>query len=107
MVNFEESYHFSWFQRGFNIFQGGGGVQLFPGGSTEGVQLLIPYSKVSKGAKIRNQYNQVPHLIQDTNGKVYISIYTHISCSFPGGGGPDPCPPSGSTLAYYMRNLNN
>ena len=25
---------------------------------------------VSKGAKIRNQYNQVPHLIQDTNGKV-------------------------------------
>ena len=24
----------------------------------------------SKGAKIRNQYNQVPHLTQDTNGKV-------------------------------------
>ena len=23
--------------------------------------------KVSKGAKIRNRYNQVPHLIQDTN----------------------------------------
>ena len=31
-----------------------------------------PYglNKVSKGAKIRNQYNQVPHLTQDTNGKV-------------------------------------
>ena len=28
-----------------------------------------PY-KVSKGAKIRNRYNQVPHLTQDTNGKV-------------------------------------
>ena len=28
------------------------------------------YSKVSKGAKIRNRYNQVPHLTQDTNGKV-------------------------------------
>ena len=27
-------------------------------------------SKVSKGAKIRNRYNQVPHLTQDTNGKV-------------------------------------
>ena len=27
-------------------------------------------AKVSKGAKIRNQYNQVPHLTQDTNGKV-------------------------------------
>ena len=27
-------------------------------------------SKVSKGAKIRNRYNQVPHLTQDTNRKV-------------------------------------
>ena len=26
--------------------------------------------KVSKGAKIRNRYNQVPHLTQDTNGKM-------------------------------------
>ena len=26
--------------------------------------------KVSKGAKIRNRYNQVPHLTQDTNGKL-------------------------------------
>ena len=26
--------------------------------------------KVSKGAKIRNRYNQVPHPTQDTNGKV-------------------------------------
>ena len=26
--------------------------------------------KVSKGAKIRNRYNQVQHLTQDTNGKV-------------------------------------
>ena len=31
------------------------------------VKMLI---KVSKGAKIRNRYNQVPHLTQDTNGKV-------------------------------------
>ena len=31
------------------------------------VQLLV---KVSKGAKIRNRYNQVTHLTQDTNGKV-------------------------------------
>ena len=27
-------------------------------------------SKVSKVAKIRNRYNQVPHLTKDTNGKV-------------------------------------
>ena len=26
--------------------------------------------RVSKGAKIRNRYNQVPHLTQDTNGNV-------------------------------------
>ena len=26
--------------------------------------------KVSKGAEIRNRYNQVPHLTQDTNWKV-------------------------------------
>ena len=26
--------------------------------------------KVSKGVKIRNRYNQVPHVTQDTNGKV-------------------------------------
>ena len=33
--------------------------------------------KVSKGAKIRNRYNQVPHLTQDTNGKVTNSqLYT-------------------------------
>ena len=27
-------------------------------------------TKVRKRAKIRNRYNQAPHLIQDTNGKV-------------------------------------
>ena len=33
MVNFIEINHFSWFQRGSNTFQGGGGgLQLFPGG---------------------------------------------------------------------------
>ena len=30
----------------------------------------LEFDKVSKGAKIRNQYNQVRHLTQDTNGKV-------------------------------------
>ena len=33
--------------------------------------------KISKGAKIRNRYNQVPHLTQDTNNKVTNSqLYT-------------------------------
>ena len=30
----------------------------------------LEFVKVSKGAKIRNRYNQVPHLTQGTNGKV-------------------------------------
>ena len=40
--------------------------------TTEGVLKLLKklnINKVSKGAKIRNRYNQVPHLTQDTNGK--------------------------------------
>ena len=32
---------------------------------------------VSKAAKIRNRYNQVPHLTQDTNGKVTNSARHH------------------------------
>ena len=31
---------------------------------------MIRFIEVSKDAKIRNRYNQVPHLTQDTNGKV-------------------------------------
>ena len=34
-----------------------------------GLEVTLP-EKVSKVAKIRNRYNQVPHLTQDTNGKV-------------------------------------
>ena len=31
---------------------------------------LLSLKEVSKGAKIRNRYNQLSHLTQDTNGKV-------------------------------------
>ena len=34
------------------------------------ISAFFGQNKVSKGAKIRNRYNQVPHLTQDTNGKV-------------------------------------
>ena len=34
------------------------------------VVIISVLLKVSKGEKIRNGYNQVPHLTQDTNGKV-------------------------------------
>ena len=33
-------------------------------------EVIMMLIKVSKGAKIRNQYNQVTHLVQETNGKV-------------------------------------
>ena len=33
-------------------------------------RLRLLRNKVSKGAKIRNRYNQEPHLTQDTNRKV-------------------------------------
>ena len=33
------------------------------------ISSILQYDKVNKGAKIRNRYNQVPHLTQDTNGK--------------------------------------
>ena len=34
---------------------------------------LFETIEVSKGAKIRNRYNQVPHQTQDPNGKVTIN----------------------------------
>ena len=48
--------------------------QFFPGQDLSSASCtffsLIIAIKVSKGTKIRNRYNQVPHLSQDTNGKV-------------------------------------
>ena len=48
------------------------------------------FIKVSKGAKIRNQYNQVPHLTKDINGKVtnsqlYITNQSQEVSPFPAG----------------------
>ena len=41
------------------------------------VQKLWPKFKVRKVAKIRNQYNQVPHLIQDTTWESDKNTITH------------------------------
>ena len=46
--------------------------------------------KVSNGAKIRNRYNQVPHLTQDTNGKetnsqLYTTNESQEASPFPAG----------------------
>ena len=37
------------------------------------ISLLLAFVKVRKRAKIRNRYNQAPHLTQDTNEKVTTS----------------------------------
>ena len=45
--------------------------------SRPGLYQYSSFCKVSKGAKIRNRYNQVPHLTQDTTVKVTNSqLYT-------------------------------
>ena len=53
------------------------------------------FFKVSKGAKRRNRYNQVPHLIQDINGKVTnsqldTSNESHEVSPFPAGDHKSP-----------------
>ena len=45
--------------------------------------LLSLRMKVSKGAKIRHRYNQVPRLTQDTSGKVTNSQLDTTNKSFP------------------------
>ena len=51
-----------------------GSCRRNPGPCGAGAGVFFPgqeeHVKVSKVAKIRNRYNQVPHLTQDTNGKV-------------------------------------
>ena len=56
--------------RGFNIYNYVHTDCLRPSG---GASIFV---KVSKGAKIRNRYNQVPHLTQNTKGKVINSQKT-------------------------------
>ena len=55
-----------------------------------GNEPVTPWYEVSKGAKIRNRYNQVPHLTHDTNGKVTNSPLnttneSHEEIPFPAG----------------------
>ena len=44
--------------------------KIRPENSSKMVVNYVLNNKVSKGAKIRSRYNQVPHPTQDTNGKV-------------------------------------
>ena len=55
----DDSKHDSYYSKFINIFN-----------SKVWITCIWWNTKVSKCAKIRNRYNQVPHLTQDTNGKV-------------------------------------
>ena len=56
--------------------------------------------EVSNGAKIRNRYNQVPHLTQDTNGKVANSMLDTTNESL------EVSPfPAGDHKAYINRHV--
>ena len=72
MVIFKEIYHFSRFQRGSNIFQGGGGSNFSQGGGGRGSNCLFPIET---------------HITCDFSG---------------GGGVRTPCPPSGSALGVLV-----
>ena len=63
------------------VFWMGWGCFVFPVDETRFLGkvkaiIFVTLEKVSKGAKIRNRYNQVPHLTQDTNEKVTNSQQT-------------------------------
>ena len=80
MVNFKEIYHFSRFQRGSNIFQGGGGVNFFQGGGST--------------------------FFRGGGSNCLFSIETHITYDFPGGeGSGPPVPPLDPHLAVYLPAL--
>ena len=73
---------------------------LGPPRSTDKTTLII---KVSKVAKIRNRYNQVPHLTQDTNGKVTNSQKTPQTRAKRSA----PPPPAGDHEAHTNRRTQN
>ena len=54
----------------YNILKGILGYSLSCAGILFFFQKTHMLFRISKGAKIRNRYNQVPHLTQDTNQKV-------------------------------------
>ena len=70
---------------------------------------LFPFKKVRKRTKIRNRYNQAPHLTQDTNGKVITSqlVITNESqefSSFPAG---DHKASTNKTCIKARNNIND
>ena len=99
MVSFKEIYHFSAFQRGSNIFKGGGGGE---GGPTfsRGVQHF------QGGSWVQHFQGGGPTFSGGGGGgrgsNCLFPIETHITCDFPGGYGP-PVPPSGSALEIHIQ----
>ena len=55
------------FKHLYNPFQDNDTLSCF---QSRALSVTQQQTKECEGAKIRNRYNQVPHLTQDTNGKV-------------------------------------
>ena len=64
MADMEPKDYFLWFSMTFN------NISDFQRWFRVDLDIYPVWFEVSKGAKIRNRYSQVPHLTQDTNGKV-------------------------------------
>ena len=63
---------------------------------------LSDLKKVNKDAKIRNRYNQVPHLTHDTNGKVTNSQLDTTNVS------QEVSPyPAGDHMAHINRRIQS
>ena len=62
--------------------------------------------KVSKGAKIGNRYNQVPHLTQDNNGKVTNSQQTPQTRAKRPAPPPPPPPPQQATTKHTQTDAH-
>ena len=71
--------------------------------SSLGIGALPCNSKVSKGAKIRNRYNQVQDLTQDTNGKMTNSQLDTTNENKE----VSPFPAKSTTLPFNNRNSYN
>ena len=69
----------SWFQRRFfKVFLHFKSIEAYDSMASRGAssmdgRIYVGDHKVRKKTKIRNRYNQAPHLTQDTNGKVITS----------------------------------
>ena len=60
----------------------------------------LSFSRFQRGS---NNFQGVQLLPGGGGSNCFYPIETHITCDFPGGGGPDPLSPSGSALEWEVK----